>query len=198
MADESVETKEAAPPEKAAPGKPTPKKSDARKKASPAAKPPAKSEEGTAKRTEAKVPKAPRRPELTAEVARLLELRRQRRRSQPKFTRQASYRYFRIGRDGSWRRPRGLQSKQRRHYGYRSTVVSVGFRSPAQTRGLTSVGFRPVVVSTPREIEALDAHHDAAIIARTVGTRRRLTLEEIARRRGLHLLNPLVEERAEE
>ncbi len=34
--------------------------------------------------------------------------------------RQAANRYFRIGRDGAWRRPRGLQSKQRRHYGYRS------------------------------------------------------------------------------
>ena len=36
-----------------------------------------------------------------------------------------------------------------------------------------------------------------AIIARTVGTRQRLVLEEAARKRGVHVLNPLTKEARE-
>jgi large subunit ribosomal protein L32e len=141
--------------------------------------------------------RAPRRGALPPERQRLLSLRRTLDGKRPIFGRQAANRYWRIGRDGSWRRPRGLQSKQRRHYGYRTQIVSVGYRSPAAVRGLTPSGFRPVVVRTPEELERIDARTEAAIIARTVGTRRRLTLEETARRLGIHLLNPIVKSERE-
>lgn len=145
----------------------------------------------------ADLPKAPRRPTLAKESARLLSVRDASDAKRPRFTRQASYRYWRIGRDGTWRRPRGQQSKQRRHYKYRSTIVSIGFRGPAAIRGLTPTGFRPIVVRTPKEIEALTPATDAAIIARTVGTRRRLVLEETARKAGVHVLNPITRDAEE-
>ncbi|HTT26429.1 MAG TPA: 50S ribosomal protein L32e [Thermoplasmata archaeon] len=161
-----------------------------KEKAAPAKSGEAKASEKSAPK-KAAGPKAPRRPTLDPETARLLAVRREGDARRPRFTRQASYRYYRIGRDESWRRPRGQQSKQRRHYKYRSTVVSIGFGGPAKTRGLTPTGFRPVVVSTPKEIAALTPATDAAIIARTVGTRRRLVLEEAARKAGVHVLNPI-------
>jgi large subunit ribosomal protein L32e len=92
----------------------------------------------------------------------------------------------------AWRRPRGLQSKQRRHYGYRPKIVRVGYRSPATVRGLVPSGFRPVLVHTDRDLKAIDAKLEAAVIARTVGTRRRLVLEEAARKLGIRVLNPIV------
>jgi large subunit ribosomal protein L32e len=76
--------------------------------------------------------------------------------------------------------------------------VSIGFRSPRDVRGLTPTGFVPRIVRTPSEIEALDAQREAAVVARAVGTRRRLALEEVARRKGLRVLNPLVREEREE
>ncbi|HEV2449441.1 MAG TPA: 50S ribosomal protein L32e [Thermoplasmata archaeon] len=176
----------AATPEAPSEGQPTPKKSDKREK-----KPKAK-----ASRKSAPV-KAPRRPTLDPELRRLLELRREGDRRRPLFVRTASHRYWRIGRWHSWRRPKGQQSKQRRHYGYRPVVVSIGFGSPRLTRGLTPSGFRPRLVHTPGEIDALDAKRDAALIARTVGTRQRLVLEERARERGVHVLNPLLHDREE-
>jgi large subunit ribosomal protein L32e len=145
----------------------------------------------------AKAPKEtppPRRPKLSPEVARLLSYRHAQDGRRPLFTRQASYRYYRIGRDGSWRKPRGLQSKQRRHYGYRSTIVSIGFRSPRLVRGRTPTGFRPIVVQTVGEIGRIDPAQEAAVIARTVGTQKRLVLEEAARKRGIHVLNPITKE----
>lgn len=143
-------------------------------------------------------PRAENRPTLPTATARLLAYRDAEDARRPRFTRQASYRYWRIGRDGTWRRPRGQQSKQRRHYGYRSTVVSIGFRSPRAVRGLTPTGFRPVLVRTPEQIAALDRERDAAVIGRTVGTRRRLVLEEAARKRGVKVLNPIRPPEAEE
>ncbi|EQD53806.1 Ribosomal protein L32e [mine drainage metagenome] len=143
-------------------------------------------------------PRAPKRASLDPESAKLLRLRRELDRHRPLFVRQAAHRYYRIGRDESWRRPRGLQSKQRRHYGYRSVIVRVGYRSPAKVRDLVPSGFRPIIIRTTGELEKLDATKEAAIIARTVGTRRRLTLEETARRLGIHVLNPITTPEGEE
>jgi large subunit ribosomal protein L32e len=170
---------------------PTRKKSEGRVAKRPA-------EKARAERQKKAAPaKAPRRPTLEPELARLLSERRRQDGRRPLFVREQAHRYFAIGRWSTWRAPRGLQSKQRRHYGYRPTVVSIGFGSPRATRGLTPSGFQPVLVRTARDLEAVDAARQAALVARTVGTRKRILLEEAARRRGVHVLNPLVREREE-
>lgn len=134
---------------------------------------------------------ARKHPTLPADTLTLLRVRRTQRRRQPVFYRQAANRYFRIGRDGAWRRPRGLQSKQRRHYGYRSQIVSIGYGTPTRVRGLAPSGYRPMIVHNDADLEALDPKVQAAIIARTVGTRRRLGLEETAKKLGIRVLNPI-------
>ncbi|HLY77452.1 MAG TPA: 50S ribosomal protein L32e [Thermoplasmata archaeon] len=178
---------------------PAPKKAAPAKKPraprSPARKSPATTEESPKpKATEAP---PPRRPKLSPELARLLTYRRGQDAHRPLFVRQAAHRYWRIGRDGAWRKPRGLQSKQRRHYGYRPTVVSIGFRSPRLIRGRTPTGFLPVLVRNVAEIGRIDPAHEAAVIGRTVGTQKRLVLEEAARKRGIHVLNPLTKDTRE-
>ena len=142
-------------------------------------------------------PKVPRRAPLAPPLRTLLAVRRTIDGRRPVFGRQAANRYFRIGRDGAWRRPRGLQSKQRRHYGYRPKIVRVGYRSPARVRGMVPSGFLPVLVHTKDELDGIDANRQAAIIARTVGTRRRLVLEEEARKLGIRVLNPILKPEAE-
>jgi large subunit ribosomal protein L32e len=168
----------------------------ARPRRKPAAKPEPPAE--APKKEAPKEAPAPKRATLSDDRRRLLALRKTLDDRRPVFGRQAANRYWRIGRDGAWRRPRGLQSKQRRHYGYRPQVVSVGYRSPAAVRGLAPNGFRPVVVRTTVELDALDPAREAAVIARTVGTRRRLTLEDAASRKGIHVLNPIVTSEREE
>ncbi len=174
----------ATPP--ATPPAPTPRRRRRTESAKPepAPEPKAKPEE--------EAPKAPRRAGLAPNLKVLLATRAFLDDKRPRFVRQAAHRYQRIGRDEAWRRPRGQQSKQRRHYGYRSQIVRVGYRSPAAVRGLTPTGFRPVIVRTREDLDGLDVGRDAAVIARTVGTRRRLVLEEEARRLGIHVLNPIV------
>jgi large subunit ribosomal protein L32e len=179
----------------AAPAEPAPPAPRRRRRASaPESAPEPKAAPSAEKDTsaDAEGPKSPRRADLSPELRQLLATRARLDRKRPRFVRQAAHRYYRIGRDGAWRRPRGLQSKQRRHYGYRSKIVRIGYRSPAAVRGLTPAGFRPVLVRTRDELDGLDARKDAAVIARTVGTRRRLVLEEEARRLGIRVLNPIV------
>jgi large subunit ribosomal protein L32e len=160
-------------------------------------KPETTAEKAPEKKKKADAKPAPRRPTLDPEAARLLHVRDTLSGKRPLFVRTASHRYFRIGRWESWRRPKGLQSKQRRHYGYRPFVVRIGYGSPRRTRGLTPTGFRPVIVRTDGEITKIDPTREAVIIARTVGTRRRLVLEEACRKLGIHILNPIVKEREE-
>ena len=193
--EKAPETAEEPVPATEAPAKPAAKPA-ARRRTKAAAKSveeaPAKDAEPVEKPKKQEGPRAPRRPDLPAPQKTLLAARREIDRHRPLFGRQARYRYYRIGRDMSWRRPRGLQSKQRRHYGYRPQIVRIGYRSPARVRGLTPSGFRPVLVRTDRDLEAIDAKLEAAVIARTIGTRRRLALEETARKLGVHILNPIV------
>jgi large subunit ribosomal protein L32e len=184
----------ATPPADAAPAPPA-KKPRARGRAKPAEPTPPPAEAPAPEAPER--PTAPKRATLHDEARRLLTVRRAQDRRRPVFGRQAANRYFRIGRDGAWRRPRGLQSKQRRHYGYRSQIVSIGYRSPARVRGLVPSGFRPVLVRTEADLDAIDGHAQAAVIARTVGTRRRIVLEEAARKLGIRVLNPIATGEAE-
>jgi large subunit ribosomal protein L32e len=197
MADDDAETPTAppAPTPRARRARSVPKESKAvatrPAKTEPVAKSTAEKDDDDAE------PRAPQRASLSPDRQRLLVLRRGLDRRRPVFGRQAANRYWRIGRDGAWRRPRGLQSKQRRHYGYRSQIVSIGYRSPAAVRGLVPSGFRPILVHTSAELERIDARTEAAVIARTVGTRRRLSLEETARKLGVHILNPIVKSERE-
>jgi len=187
---------------------PTPKKTRTRAKPAPVEAPAgearpksdARDSEGSEAEEKKKpeLPRAPKRASIAPEARALLSVRDALDRRRPIFGRQAANRYYRIGRDGAWRRPRGLQSKQRRHYGYRPRIVRVGYRSPARVRGLVPSGFRPVLVRTARDLEGIDAKTQAAVIARTIGTRRRLVLEETARRLGVHVLNPIVKSESEE
>ena len=175
----------------------TPPKAPARRRAkAPPKAEPAAVKEAPAEKEEEKEkeegPRVPRRADLPPAQRTLLRARSDLDARRPLFGRQARYRYYRIGRDMSWRRPRGLQSKQRRHYGYRPKIVRVGYRSPADVRGLVPSGFRPIIVHTDRDLERIDAKLEAAVIARTVGTRRRLVLEEAARKLGIRVLNPIV------
>ncbi|HXQ79487.1 MAG: 50S ribosomal protein L32e [Thermoplasmata archaeon] len=188
---------ETAPEPKGETGEPaSPKRAPRRRAKAPAKAEPAPGETAKAPAKD-EGPRAPRRADLPEAQRVLMRARDAIDRRRPLFGRQARYRYYRIGRDMSWRAPRGLQSKQRRHYGYRPKVVRVGYRSPARVRGLVPSGFRPIIVHTTRELEALNAKLEAAIIARTVGTRRRLVLEETARKLGIHVLNPIVKSERE-
>ena len=142
------------------------------------------------KEKEAFTPKA--KPKLEPSLRDLLRVRAQIAGRRPAFHRQEWFRHPRL--TDAWRKPQGMQSKLRRHFGYRPNVVSIGYRGPKLVRGLHPSGFREVLVHTVHELEPIDPAVEAARIAGTVGARRRLEIQAAADEKGIRVLNRREEE----
>ena len=127
------------------------------------------------------------KPELDSELRTALQLRDTQSQKRPAFRRQNWFRYQRLG--TRWRRPRGIHSKQRRHYKYRPPVVRVGYRGSADVRGLHPSGFAEVMVYNPAELENLDAKVEAVRISGGVGGRKHERIVERADKLELRVLN---------
>ncbi len=128
---------------------------------------------------------------LDPKIAELLNLRRRLQDRRPQFRRQEWFRYRKLGK--KWRRPRGRHSKLRRRFGYRGPVPSSGRGGPRKVRGLHPAGFEEVRVYRPEDLEGLDPKTQAVRIGHTVGTRKRLAIQERADEVGVRVLNRVVE-----
>lgn len=128
------------------------------------------------------------KPQLAAPLVSRLRLRRELAGRRPTFRRQQWYEYKRLA-DSGWRKPTGVDSAMRRHFGYEQSVVRVGFRGPAEVRGLHASGFQEVRVETLRDLEAIDPKRQAARLSATLGARRLKVLYAEADKRGVRVLN---------
>jgi len=118
------------------------------------------------------------------ELRRLMEERKKK----PWFRRQQWWQYAKLCRK-SWRRPRGVHSKMRRHYGYRPPVVRIGYSSPRKVRGLHPSGFKEVLVYNVSQLAAIDSSREAIRIAHSVGRKKRMEIIEKADELGIRVLN---------
>jgi len=92
----------------------------------------------------------------------------------------------------SWRKPRGIDNKQRLKLKSRPKAPTVGYRNPDEIRGLHPSGRKPVIVHNVRELESVAASGEPVIvyIASTVGKKKRSEIEERARELSIRLANP--------
>lgn len=90
----------------------------------------------------------------------------------------------------SWRRPRGLQSKQRLQKKAKGAHPTPGFGSPVAVRGLHPSGYEDILVHNVPELEGLDAATQAVRIAGPVGMKKREQMQLRAAELGLRVLNP--------
>jgi large subunit ribosomal protein L32e len=128
------------------------------------------------------------KPDLNSKMKRKLRIRKEIKRKTPAFKRQEWFRYDRLG--TSWRKPRGMHSKMRKHKGYRVNVVSVGYGAPKGSRNLHPSGFEEIMVYNPKDLDKIDPKSQAARIGHSVGTRKRIAIEETAQEKGIRVLNP--------
>jgi len=113
-----------------------------------------------------------------------------------KFRRQGWFRNKRLGE--KWRKPRGEDSRMRVRARGKPPIVSIGYGSPAVSRGLHPSGFAEVLVHRPKDIEGLDPKKKAVRIAAGVG---RKTREQIMAKAGelkIKVLNPVRKHEAEQ
>lgn len=131
---------------------------------------------------------AKQKPILDDATKAALSLRSEQKKKTPSFRRTEWFRYKRLSRSG-WRAPHGMDSKQRRNYRYRSSLVRVGHGKVSLTRGYHSSGFREVMVQNTMDLETIDPETEAARVGRGVGGRKREHIYSRADELGIRVLN---------
>ena len=92
----------------------------------------------------------------------------------------------------SWRKPRGQHNKQREQKKAKGALPKPGFGSPIAVRGMHPSGFFEVLVTSLKDLEGLDPKTQAVRLGATVGTRKRIIIQEQAVAAGLKVLNARV------
>lgn len=128
------------------------------------------------------------KPKLSKETLDALAKRSEVSSRRPEFLRQEWHTRKRL-QGVRWRRPRGMHSKMRQHFGYRTNVVSIGYGSPAGARYLHPSGFKEVMVHNVRDLDKIDPKTEAARVAHQVGMRKRLEIEKKADELEIRILN---------
>ncbi len=130
-----------------------------------------------------------RKIEVPDELRRLLRLRAEMSRRMPKWMRMDEWRFLRIARKDSWRRPKGLDNKIRKEVNGYPPRVKIGYGKPALVRGLHQTGCKIVQVCRPEDVERIDPEREAAVIAHGVGLRKRIEIVKRALERGVKVIN---------
>ncbi len=99
--------------------------------------------------------------------------------------------YQKLGATKSWRRPRGIDNKQRLKLKSRPKQPNIGYKNPDEIRGLHPSGRRVAIVHNLEELRRLSSERESVIvyIAHTVGERKRSIIREEASKLGLKLAN---------
>ena len=71
-------------------------------------------------------------------------------------------------------------------------MVDVGFRGPVAARDLHPSGFEEVLVYNVDGLEGIDPKKQAVRIGGTVGTKKRIAIEDRADELGIRVLNRMV------
>ncbi|HJJ47401.1 MAG TPA: 50S ribosomal protein L32e [Methanocorpusculum sp.] len=121
---------------------------------------------------------------MVSEIKRLLKAREAKRAN---FYRQTLQTKVKLA--DTWRRPRGLHSKQRMYFQAKGAHPQTGFGSPKAVRGFHPSGYREVLVFTTAELADVDPATTAVRIGASVGGAKRAAIQTEAEKLGIKILN---------
>ncbi len=127
--------------------------------------------------------------EKASEKKRLLAVRARQKKKKPNFERYDSQKKRKIP-AGSWRRPRGLHNKLRRHVSAKGGWVKSGYGSPKKVKGLHPCGLEDVLVLNLADIEKVDPKTQVVCISSNIGAKKKEQIKIRAKELGLKVLNP--------
>ncbi|WNY26400.1 50S ribosomal protein L32e [Methanolapillus ohkumae] len=122
------------------------------------------------------------------EFRRLFNVRKVQKARKPGFSRQCYHKFKRL--DTRWRRPRGVQSKQRAGIYGKGAMATVGYGSPVLIKGLHPSGFDEVLVNNADDLVMVDPEFEAIRIAAGVGGKKKAVIVAKAAEFGIKVLNP--------
>src|SRR5574342_479150 len=116
----------------------------------------------------------------------LLTLRKEISKRRPEFVMQDHHKRPETQR--RWRKPKGMHSKMRHGVWGRPASVSVGYRGPAEVRGLHNSGLQMVLINTLSELAALDVKTQGAVLS-NVGGKRKTELLTACKQKNVTVFN---------
>ena len=122
------------------------------------------------------------------EFRRLFKVRKVQKAKKPSFHKQCHHKFKRLTK--AWRRPRGLQSKQRAGILGKGAMATVGYGSPVLTKGLHPSGYDEVLVHNVDDLVLVDPEFEAVRIGGQVGGKKRAAIVEKAAEFNIKVLNP--------
>ena len=108
-------------------------------------------------------------------------------RKKPKFLRQLKESVKRL--KGKWRKPKGHQSKMRKHKKGKRRVVRIGWGAPKCLKFKHPSGYYEVLIRNLKDLEKVDPKTQAIRIARTIGKRKKELIIQKAKELGIKILN---------
>ena len=117
-----------------------------------------------------------------------LKLRLKIKRKKPDFIKQGGKNLRRL--EKKWRKPRGSQSKLRKHKKDKGFLPHPGYGSPRAVKGLHPSGFEEVLIYNVKDLEKIDSEKQACRIASTVGKKKRIEIMKKAEESKIKVLNP--------
>ncbi len=119
---------------------------------------------------------------------RLLGVRRMLKSKKPKFLRYCASDFTRLD-AYSWRKPRGAQNKLRRGIKSKGNLVKHGYSVPKAIRYTSARGYRVKRIFCTQDLNSVNTSDTVALIAKKIGFKRRVLIENQAMRRGIYVKN---------
>jgi large subunit ribosomal protein L32e len=128
---------------------------------------------------------------MADDKARLLKIKANLKKRQPKFIRQDAHKHKRVKQ--VWRSPKGLHSKMKdSRKGYRAKLQE-GYHTPKAVRGMDKHGLLPTRIAGAGELAKLDPKTHSIIILAGLGGRKKLAILEEAGKRKFNIINATAE-----
>ncbi len=106
----------------------------------------------------------------------------------PLFRRTQGATYNKLKRKG-WRRPDGKHNKMRTYKKGKGEAPKIGYGANRGIRNLHPSGLEDVIISSLKDVKAIEASRQAARISSTVGKRKKTLILEELKKRKIKILN---------
>jgi large subunit ribosomal protein L32e len=118
----------------------------------------------------------------------LIELRKKIKSKKPNFVRQDVNKLPRLKNKSKWRKPKGYHSKLKARKNQRK-LVSPGYGSPKQVKGVHKSGLKPVLIDNKKELSEINNKEQGIIISGRLNIMNKLDIVKQAIEKKINILN---------